>query len=85
MPGKATQVRVNARIKPGSRKGPLVVTADDGTLELFVRAPAVDGKANKAAIDLLAQHYGVPRSAVRLVAGAAARHKHFDIDHPTRQ
>jgi uncharacterized protein YggU (UPF0235/DUF167 family) len=76
-------VRVHARIKPGSRKGPLVVTAEDGTLELFVRAPAVDGKANQAAIELLAEHYHVPRSAVRLVGGAASRHKRFEVDRAT--
>ncbi|WP_280483790.1 DUF167 domain-containing protein [Nocardia farcinica] len=71
---------VRATIKPNSRKGPLVETAADGTLTLYVRAPAVEGKANKAAIDLLAAHYGVPESAVRLTAGATSRHKRFDID-----
>ncbi|WP_425299146.1 DUF167 domain-containing protein [Nocardia farcinica] len=71
---------VRATIKPNSRKGPLVETAADGTLTLYVRAPAVEGKANKAAIDLLAAHYGVPKSAVRLTAGATSRHKRFDID-----
>ncbi|BAD55763.1 hypothetical protein NFA_9180 [Nocardia farcinica IFM 10152] len=71
---------MRATIKPNSRKGPLVETAADGTLTLYVRAPAVEGKANKAAIDLLAAHYGVPTSAVRLTAGATSRHKRFDID-----
>ncbi|WP_024802325.1 DUF167 domain-containing protein [Nocardia sp. BMG51109] len=66
-------------IKPNSRKGPLVETLDDGTLCLYVRAPAVEGKANKAAVELLAGHYGVPKSAVRLAAGSTARHKRFEI------
>lgn len=70
---------VHAKIKPNSRKGPLVETADDGTMELFVRAPAVEGKANKAAIELLADHFGVSRSAVRLVGGATSRYKKFEI------
>lgn len=71
---------VRATIKPNSRKGPLVETLDDGTLQLYVRAPAVEGKANKAAIDLLATHFGVPRSAVRLTAGATSRFKRFELD-----
>lgn len=75
-------MRVHARIKPGSRKGPLVTIAADGVLELSVRALAIDGKANKAAIALLAEHFGVPPSAVRLVGGATSRHKRFDIDTP---
>lgn len=76
--------RVHVRVKPGSRKGPLVRTAADGTLEVHVRAPAIDGQANKAAVALLAEHYGVPRSAVRLVSGAGSRYKRFDIDNPNR-
>jgi len=71
---------VRATIKPNSRKGPLVETAEDGTLTLYVRAPAVEGKANKAAVELLATHFGVPRSCVRLTAGATSRHKRFEID-----
>lgn len=71
---------VRALIKPNSRKGPLVEELPDGTLQLWVRAPAVEGKANKAATELLAAHFGVPKSAVRLTAGATARHKRFEID-----
>ncbi|HLS78358.1 MAG TPA: DUF167 domain-containing protein [Nocardia sp.] len=71
---------VRATIKPNSRKGPLVETAEDGTLTLYVRAPAVEGKANKAAVELLAEHFGVARSSVRLTGGATSRHKRFEID-----
>ncbi|WP_280256550.1 DUF167 domain-containing protein [Nocardia wallacei] len=70
---------VRAVIKPNSRKGPLVETLGDGTLQLYVRAPAVEGKANKAAIDLLAAHYGVPKSSIRLTAGATSGFKRFEI------
>lgn len=44
---------VAAQIKPNSKKGPLVENLEDGTMLLYVRAPAVEGKANKAAEDLL--------------------------------
>lgn len=70
---------VHAVIKPNSRKGPLVETLPDGTLLLWVRAPAVEGKANRAAAELLAAHLGVPRRAVRLTAGATSRHKRFEV------
>ncbi|WP_063060465.1 DUF167 domain-containing protein [Nocardia sienata] len=71
---------VRAVIKPNSRKGPLVETLPDGTLQLWVRAPAVEGKANRAAAELLAAHLGVPKSVVRLTGGATSRHKRFEID-----
>jgi uncharacterized protein len=70
---------VVVRVKPGSRKGPLVEVGDDGELTVYVREPAVDGKANDAVIKLLAKHLGVPRSRVELASGATARIKRFRI------
>ncbi|GAA4478012.1 DUF167 domain-containing protein [Rhodococcus olei] len=70
---------VAAQIKPNSRKGPLVETLDDGTLLLYVRAPAVEGKANRAAAELLARHFGVSKSSVTLISGATSRHKRFEV------
>lgn len=67
------------QVKPGSRKGPLVETGADGTLTVYVREPAVEGKANQAVLRLLAEHFGVPRSRVRLISGATARLKRFRI------
>jgi uncharacterized protein YggU (UPF0235/DUF167 family) len=70
---------VVVRVKPGSRKGPLVERGDDGALTIYVQERAVDGKANEAVSKLLAQHLGVPRSRVELTSGAAARLKRFRI------
>lgn len=47
----------------------------DGVLKARVTAPAVDGAANHALVRLLADELGVPKSAVRIVAGASARQK----------
>jgi uncharacterized protein len=70
---------VVVRVKPGSRKGPLVEVGDDGELTLYVREPAVEGKANDAVIKLLAKHLGVPRSRVELISGATSRVKRFRV------
>ena len=67
-------------VKPGSRKGPLVETAADATLTIYVREPAIEGKATEAAARLLAQHLGVPRSAVTLASGATSRIKRFRVE-----
>ena len=71
---------ISVRVKPGSRKGPLVEAGDDEILTVYVREPAVDGKANAAVIRVLAEHFGVPKSRVELVSGASARIKRFRID-----
>ncbi|WP_299562005.1 DUF167 domain-containing protein [uncultured Mycolicibacterium sp.] len=66
-------------VKPNSRKGPLVETGEDGSLTVYVREPAVEGKATKAVAAVLAEHFGVPRSRVTLVGGATSRIKRFRI------
>lgn len=70
---------VTVLVKPGSRKGPLVETGADGTLVVHVRERATEGRATKAAGEALAQHLGVAKSRVTLVAGATARHKRFRV------
>ena len=51
----------------------------DGELVLRLIAPAVQGKANRAAVEFLARFVGVPRSAVLLERGESSRHKIFQI------
>ena len=70
---------VVVRVKPGSRKGPLIQVGEDGELTVYVPERAVDGKANEAVTKLLAAHLGVPRSRLELVSGATARVKRFRL------
>lgn len=73
-------MNVTVRVKPGSKKGPLVQPALDGSLLVFVREPAVEGKANQAVIELLADYYDVPKRSVQMISGQKSRLKHFKID-----
>ncbi|OBG29869.1 DUF167 domain-containing protein [Mycobacterium sp. E3198] len=70
---------VVVKVKPGSRKGPLVEAGPDGELTIYVRERAVDGKANEAVIRLLAAHLHLPRSRIALVSGTTARLKRFRV------
>ena len=70
---------VSVRVKPGSKKGPLVETGADGQLTIYVRERAVDGMANDAVISVLADHLGVARSRVELMSGMTSRMKRFRI------
>ncbi len=71
-------MRIDVRVKPkASRRG--VETGPDGVLTVRVSEPAADGRANAAVIDMLAQHFGVPKSAVILVRGLASRRKIVEI------
>jgi uncharacterized protein len=72
-------MRIAIRVKPGSAR-PGVGGEHAGALVVAVRARAVDGKATEAALAAVARAFGVRRSAVRLVSGAASRIKVVDID-----
>jgi uncharacterized protein YggU (UPF0235/DUF167 family) len=52
----------------------------DGELRAKVAAPAVDGAANHAILRLIAEELDVPRTSVRLAAGASGRRKLVAID-----
>lgn len=77
---RAGSATVTVKVTPGSRKGPAVeVDPDTGTITLFVRERAVDGKATAAAGALLAEHLGVRKRDVELVGGMTSRLKRFRV------
>jgi UPF0235 protein npun_R3528 len=73
-------MKISVRIKPNSRHREEVVKNDDDTLTVYIKAPAIEGRANAAAIKLLAKHFKVASSKVKLVRGATSKYKIFEID-----
>lgn len=73
-------MKISVHIKPKSRHREEVVKNDDDTLTVYVKAPAIEGRANAAAIKLLAKHFKVSPSKVKLVRGATSKYKIFEID-----
>lgn len=73
-------MKVTATIKPSSRHREGVVEGEDGGLVVYTKAPAVEGRANLAAIELLAKHFNVSKSQVELVRGHTSKHKVFEIN-----
>jgi hypothetical protein len=60
-----------------------VVGTHGAALKVRLLAPPVDGAANDALVALLAERLGVPRRAVRIVAGMSSRAKTVEIDGTT--
>lgn len=73
-------MKISIHLKPNSRHREEVVANDDGSLTVYTKAPAIEGWANLAAVKLLAKHFGVVPSKVKLVRGAASKYKVFEID-----
>lgn len=72
-------MRITVRVKPGSKKGPLVEANDDATFTVFLQQRAVDGAANEGLIDILSKHFRVSKSRVTIEAGFTSRIKRVDI------
>ena len=62
-------MKISTRLKPNSRHREEVVIGDDGVLTIYTKAPAIEGRANAVAAKLLAKHFGVASSKVKLVRG----------------
>ena len=66
-------MKIEVIVKPGSKKGPAVEVVENGSLKVYVREVAADGKANEAVIKLLAKHYGTAKSNVQILRGHTSR------------
>jgi uncharacterized protein (TIGR00251 family) len=71
-------VTIELRVQPHARRTALGYSAE-GVLKAAVTAPAEDGKANLAVIDLLASEWRLPKSAFEIMRGAAGRQKVLGI------
>lgn len=60
------------KVIPRSARTEIAGEMADGTLKVKVAAPPEKGRANEALCAFLAEHYGVPRSAVTIVSGHSA-------------
>ena len=71
-------MQITVRVKPGSRRGPLVEDGPDGLL-VHVPERAADGAANAGVVRALAEHFGVPPRDVEIVRGHTARIKRVEV------
>lgn len=55
----------------------------DNRLKIRIKAPAVDGKANKELIAFLAKTFKVSKSAINIIQGETGRQKTVTIKQPT--
>ena len=76
--------RLSIRVQPGARSDALLGWTADGrggeVLKIRLRAPAVEGKANAALIEFLAQSLGLRRSQIAILRGEKSREKIVAVD-----
>ena len=70
-------MKIKVKVKPNSKTEELGREGD--SLILKVKEPAREGKANQAVIKLLAEHFSVPKSQVRILSGFKSRSKVIEV------
>jgi len=70
--------RIVVYCQPGAKQTQCV-GLHDGKPKIQLKAPPVDGAANKALIGFLSDVFGVPKSAIRIELGASGRTKRVDV------
>lgn len=75
--------RITVKITPKAAKNEIRGWEEDlfgeRILKVTVTSPPEKGKANKALIDLLAKHYGMPKNAFSIIRGETSRIKVIEI------
>ena len=66
-------------VQPGAKRSEFA-GEHGGRMKVRLAAPAVEGKANEALVEFLADFYRVPRRSVRIVSGLKSRQKRVVID-----
>lgn len=65
---------IAVRVKPGASRSE-IIGFKDGCWQVRLSAPPVDGKANKALLEMLSRRLKVPRSSLEIVRGQRGRYK----------
>lgn len=73
------RVRIRVHVQPRAAKTS-IAGMHDGSIKIRLAAPPVDGAANAALIEFVADRFGIAKSRVRLVSGASSRRKVLEIE-----
>lgn len=71
-------MRIVVHVRPGARQAK-VEEIDEGQYKVWVRSKPEGGKANDEMVKLLAEHFSVAKSTIRVVLGKTAREKLVEI------
>lgn len=71
--------RLNVRVIPRANKNQIVEKLDDGTFKIRIKAPPIDGKANKELISFLSSVLKIPKTEIFIAAGESSRQKQIEF------
>lgn len=72
---KDNAVYLSVRVSPNTKRSGIEGIWQETRIKIALRAPAVEGKANQALIDFLADFLGVKKRNIQIIQGETAREK----------
>ena len=70
-------MKIQVKVKPNSKTDE--VSREEDSFIVKVKQPPKEGKANQAVIKLLAEHFSVPQSQVRILSGFRSSNKVIEV------
>jgi uncharacterized protein (TIGR00251 family) len=70
-------MRLNIRVIPNAKQTKIV--EEQEKLKVYLTAPPAEGKANKALIELLAEHFKIKKNQIKIIRGDKSRNKVLKI------
>lgn len=71
-------MKIDIKVIAGAKRN--VVKQEEGRWKAYLTAPAVEGKANKALAELLAEYFKVRKSQIEITKGLKSPHKTITIE-----
>lgn len=72
------RMRYTLTVKPGSSREEVRENSPD-EMVVYLRAKPHDGEANVALVKLLAKHFKVPKTSIKIINGVKSRRKIIEI------
>ena len=71
---------IKIKVLPRSSRNEVVGKMADSVIKVKLTAPPVDGKANEALIELLAENFNVSKNKIKIVRGLTSKNKVVEIN-----
>jgi uncharacterized protein (TIGR00251 family) len=70
-------MRFNVKVVPNAKQQKIIEEA--GRLKVYLNAPALEGRANQALVEFLAEHFNVKKKQIKIIRGEKNREKVVEI------
>ncbi len=70
-------MKIDVKVIPGAKKN--LLKKEGPLIKVYLSAPAIEGKANKALVEFLADQFHVAQRDIEITKGLKSRHKTINI------